>query len=193
MRSCYITLLCGILLMAVSGCHPREKSQSASSEKAEVEVLKSRYDHADSLYRHGRIDTAAFNSFINSAMAMAEQSPKADIAPEMLYKAGIGSMILAKSAATRNNRDETARYAKQALKIFYDFQELYPDHENAKYCYYQRGVIYDDILGDYTSADDQYRDFINRYPEDSLASQLRDYLKILGKTESQLEEIMHLE
>lgn len=185
MRRYWIWLLCAWLLV---GAACRSKEQKPASTVQSAEIMRD-YQHADSLYQRGIIDTGAFNRFIRSAMALAEQDPQNERASEMFYKAGIGSMILAKSAVTR---EETAYYAKQALKIFYDFQEIYPEDERARYCYYQRGIIYDDILGDYTSAQDQYRDFVNRYPDDSLAVQLKDYLKILGKTESQLEEMLDL-
>ncbi|MBO7491703.1 MAG: tetratricopeptide repeat protein [Bacteroidales bacterium] len=188
MRRYTILLLCALLVAGYS-CHRKTQNPGDSGKSVEMSAMLSEYHHADSLYHLGIIDTGAFNRFIRSAMSFAEQDSQKEVAADMLYKAGIGSMILAKSAVTR---DETARYAKQALKIFYDFQEKYPEHENAKYCYYQRGIIYDDILGDYTSAQDQYRDFVNRYPNDSLAVQLSDYLKILGKDERQLEEMLDL-
>jgi len=187
MRQLTIILCCFLLLLGV-GCKQKKGGVTAKQKEAETTLLD-QYHHADSLYKIGFIDSSAFNAFIASAIEYAEQNPQAEVAPEMLYKAGIGSMILAKASMTRV---ETAEYAKQALKIFYDFQEKYPEHENAKYCYYQRGIIYDDILGDYTSAEDQYRDFINRNPDDSLTIQLKDYLKVLGKTESQVEEMLDL-
>lgn len=178
-----------LLLVVFGGCNPKGKGKVQSKDKQTEETLLQQYHRADSLYKLGFIDSSAFNRFIASAMEYSAQNPQAEIAPEMLYKAGVGSMILAKSSITR---EETAHYAKQALKIFYDFQDIYPNDERARYCYYQRGIIYDDILGDYTSAQDQYRDFINRYPDDSLAVQLKDYLKFLGKTESQVEEMLDL-
>ncbi|MBR4136398.1 MAG: tetratricopeptide repeat protein [Bacteroidales bacterium] len=185
----YFILLISVCALMGAACHQKGNSPVGPKQNAQCAEVLQQYHHADSLYKIGFIDSASFNRFIRSAIKLADENPQSDMAPEMLYKAGVGSMILAKSSITR---EETAHYAKQALKIFYDFQEKFPDHENAKYCYYQRGIVYDDILGDYTSAQDQYRDFINRYPDDSLAVQLKDYLKILGKDERQLEEMLDL-
>lgn len=182
-------MICCFFLLVMAGCKQKSNSGISAKQQEAATTLTDQYHRADSLYKIGFIDSSAFNAFIASAIEFAEQNPKADIAPDMLYKAGIGSMILAKSSMTR---EDIAKYAKQALKIFYDFQEKYPEHENAKYCYYQRGIIYDDILGDYTSAEDQYRDFINRNPDDSLTIQLKDYLELLGKSESQVEEMLNL-
>ena len=101
----------------------------------------------------------------------------------MLYRACVGSMILAKSAETDEYR---ATNAKRALAIFNQFQEQYPEHENAKLCYWQRAIVYDDILGDWRSAESEYRDFINRFPNDSLTPVFQQYLTILGKSETEI-------
>lgn len=181
-----IAISCSILFC---GCHHKDGQKSSYSQ--ETKELANLYQHADSLfYKCGKIDTAAFGQFIRKAQAFAEAHPKDAKAPEMLYKAGIGSMILAKAAP---NRDLTAENAKTALAIFYKFQEQYPEDEHAKYCYYQRGIIYDDILGDWRSAEDQFRDFVNRYPNDSLAPQLEQYIKLLGKTDDQIEEELNIQ
>ena len=79
------------------------------------------------------------------------------------------------------------------MAIFHKFQDQYPNDEQTKYCYYQRGIVYDDILGDYRSAEDEFRDFIHLYPNDSLAPQLEQYLKIMGKTESEIEVALNLD
>lgn len=185
-RTFIILLGCAIL---VCGCHNKNGQNSGYTK--ESKELADLYHHADSLfYKCGRIDTAAFGQFIRKAQAFAEAHPQDAKAPEMLYKAGIGSMILAKAAP---NRDLTAENAKTALAIFYKFQEQYPNDEHAKYCYYQRGIIYDDILGDWRSAEDQFRDFVNRYPNDSLAPQLEQYIKLLGKTDEQIEEELNIQ
>lgn len=189
MKRTYTSILLVIGMLAFTSCH--NKSQVQIGKNKDAQELAEIYHHADSLfYKCGRIDTAAFGEFIRKAQVFAEAHPKDEKAPEMLYRAGIGSMILAKAAP---NREVTANYAKTALSIFYKFQEQYPNDEHAKYCYYQRGIVYDDILGDWRSAEDQFRDFVNRYPNDSLAKQLEQYIKLLGKTESQIDEQLNIE
>ncbi|MBQ1819218.1 MAG: hypothetical protein II120_03370, partial [Bacteroidales bacterium] len=70
-------------------------------------------------------------------------------------------------------------------------QEQFPDHPQYRLCYWQRAIVYDDVLGDWRSAEAEYRDFINRYPDDPLTPQFQEYLKILGKSESELETMLH--
>jgi tetratricopeptide (TPR) repeat protein len=178
-------LLSVILLSACQG----GKHAEQKAIRQETDSLLAAYNHSDSIYALcGRIDTAAFNAFIVKAMAFAEKHPDDTLAPGMLYRAGVGSMILAKSADRMGNVEARARNAKRALAIFNQFQEQYPDLDQAKLCYWQRAIVYDDILGDWRSAESEYRDFINRFPNDSLTPVFQQYLTLLGKTESQLEE-----
>ena len=177
-------MLAAALLVA---CH-NENRTGQESIRQETDSLMASYHYSDSLYALcGRIDTAAFSDFITRATAFAEAHPQDTLAPGMLYRAGVGSMILAKSAETAEYR---ATNAKRALAIFNQFQEQYPEHENAKLCYWQRAIVYDDILGDWRSAEIEYRDFINRFPNDSLTPVFEQYLTLLGKSESEIEETL---
>ena len=185
MRQITPILIAALIVAACSGGSRNEKAQS----QAECDSMLTTYHYADSLYATcGRIDTAAFQSFISLATAYAEKHPGDSLAADMLFRAGVGSMILAKSASRAGNMDARARNCKQALAIFHQFQDEFPDHEQAKLCYWQRAIIYDDILGDWRSAEIEYRDFINRYPNDSLTPIFQQYLTLLGKTEAEIEE-----
>lgn len=178
-----------ILAIAVlfGACHSKkdgEKKKFGSKQKDIIQL----YNMADSIYyNEKRIDTAAFLRFIDKAVDFAKEYPKDEISPDMLYRAGIGAMTIAKVAETKAQR---ATYCKKAIAIFNQFQETYPDHENYKSCFYQRAVIYDDILGDYNSAEDQYREFINRYPNDPRTPELKEYIKILGKSDEEIWEMI---
>jgi len=181
-REVFAAILSFLLL---AGCHGG-KQAGLQELRQETDSLTAAYHHADSLYAVcGRIDTAAFGEFIGRATAFADRHPADTLAPGMLYRAGVGSMILAKSA---DNPEFRARNAKRALAIFNQYQEQYPDHEQARLCYWQRAIVYDDILGDWRSAESEYRDFINRYPNDSLTPVFRQYLSLLGKSETELEQ-----
>ena len=173
--------------MLLSSCG--SKNHTAKSQlNADTDTLLTAYHYSDSLYAAcGRIDTAAFGEFITRAMAYAEQHPQDSLAADMLYRAGVGSMILAKAA---NNKVSRAENSKRALAIFNQFQKQFPEHDQAKLCYWQRAIVYDDILGDWRSAETEYRDFINRYPNDSLTPVFQQYLTLLGKSESEIEETL---
>ena len=179
-------MIVAVILAACSG----GKRAEQKSVQQETDSLLAAYHHSDSLYAFcGRIDTTAFNEFITRAMAFAEQHPDDTLAPGMLYRAGVGSMILAKAATNPASR---ATNAKRALSIFNQFQESFPEHKQARLCYWQRAIVYDDILGDWRSAESEYRDFINRFPNDSLTPIFQQYLTLLGKSESEIEETLNV-
>lgn len=187
MKKLFPILLVGLLLSSCGGGSRSEKAQA----KAECDSLLTAYHYADSLYAAcGRIDTLAFQDFIGRATVYAEKHPGDSLAADMLFRAGIGSMILAKST---HNTVSRAENSKQALAIFRQFQDEFPDHEQAKLCYWQRAIVYDDILGDWRSAEIEYRDFINRYPNDSLTPIFEQYITLLGKSEAEIEEQLAIE
>ena len=184
MKRLFPILLVGLLLSSCGGKRAEQRVLQQESDS-----LLAAYHYSDSLYAVcWVIDTTAFGDFIDRATAFAERHPDDTLAPGMLYRAGIGSMILAKSADRKSNVEARARNAKRALAIFNQFQEQYPELDQARLCYWQRAIVYDDILGDWRSAESEYRDFINRYPNDSLTPVFQQYLTLLGKTENQLEE-----
>ncbi|MBR6176094.1 MAG: tetratricopeptide repeat protein [Bacteroidales bacterium] len=184
MRRYVIVILAAVLFASCGG-----KRTEQQAVRQEADSLVAAYRYSDSLFAAcGRIDTAAFNDFITRAQAFAETHPQDTLAPDMLYRAGVGSMILAKAAHTTDDR---AANARRALAIFRQFQEQFPDHPQYRLCYWQRAIVYDDVLGDWRSAESEYRDFINRYPDDPLTPQFQEYLIILGKSESELETMLH--
>lgn len=185
----YVILI--VFSLTIVGCrHSDNKNGKRRFGQKQSELLEL-YNMADSVYyQQQRIDTALFGRFIRKAVDFANNYPKDEISSDMLYRAGVGSMILAKAAT---DRATTAEYAKQAIAIFNNYQKQYPDGEKAEFCYYQRGIIYDDILGDIRSAENEFRDFINRNPNDSLTPQLQEYIKLLGMSEKQLGETLDLE
>ena len=183
-----LSIISALLLAACGG--PKERAEQKTAQ-LEADSMLAAYHYSDSLYAAcGRIDTAAFGDFITRAVAFAEAHPQDTLAPDMLYRAGVGSMILAKSAHNATSRAENS---KQALAIFRQFQEQFPDHPQARLCYWQRAIVYDDILGDWRSAETEYRDFINRYPNDSLTPVFEQYLTLLGKSESELEQTLGIQ
>ena len=181
-----ITIVLAAVLLAACG----SKNNAGKATRQEADSLVAAYRYSDSLFAVcGRIDTAAFGDFISRAQAFAEAHPQDTLAPDMLYRAGVGSMILAKAATNKVDRGENA---KRALAIFRRFQELFPDHPQERLCYWQRAIVYDDILGDWRSAEAEYRDFITRYPDDPLTPQFQDYLTLLGKSESEIEQSLEI-
>ncbi len=155
--------------------------------EAQSELLQI-YNKADSLYHQNIISGELFSNFIEKAIVFSKVYPENEIAAEMLYKAGIGSMILAKKASTQEipDDDATEHYAQTGINIFNRIQTTYPDYEGLKYCYLNRAFIYDDILHKYLDAEYEYRDFLHKFPNDSICENIRMYLRVLGQDDEEI-------
>ena len=166
-----------------------QDSNAIQEESGDETELMQTYDRADSLYMQGIINKELFESFISQAIRFADTHPENEMIPDMLSKAGVACMILAKNASMEQNPDEEyiENYARKGISIFEKIQATYPDYEGVKNCYLNRAFIYDDILHKYLDAEYEYREFLHKYPEDSACENIRAYLQVLGKSE---EEIM---
>lgn len=171
-------------------CKSKDSSVKSVQEKSndETELLQT-YNKADSLYQKGIINQALFESFINQTINYSNSYPEDEITPDILTKAGVACMILAKNASMEQdpNKEYIEKYARLGINIFEKIQGTYPDYEGVKNCYLNRAFIYDDILHKYLDAEYEYREFLHKYPDDSTCENIRAYLQVLGKSE---EEIM---
>ena len=167
-----------------AGCYKGHNSTLIQQKgKAQTEILQL-LQQIDSLENAGELDFDIFNNFITKAESFSNKYPEAPMSAEFLYRAGLMAMAIAKVA---ENIDETDLYCQRALAIFDDIQKIYPDFNGVKNCILNKGIVFDDILHDYENAEILYREFIARYPTDTLAINLESYLPYLGKSS---EEIM---
>lgn len=188
MRKLLCFLCLALLLMACNKSQQPGTSEIIKNEgEAQSELLQI-YNKADSLYHQNIISDELFSNFIEKAIVFSKVYPENEIAAEMLYKAGIGSMILAKKASTQEipDDDATEHYAQIGINIFNRIQNTYPDYEGLKYCYLNRAFIYDDILHKYLDAEYEYRDFLHKFPNDSICENIRMYLRVLGQDDEEI-------
>lgn len=171
-------------------CNSKEQqNKTVQEDSCDQTELMQTYEKADSLYQQGIINQELFDSFITQAIKFADVYPENAITPDMLYKAGVACMIMAKNATLNQNpEDEKVElYARKGISVFEKIQATYPDYEGVKNCYLNRAFIYDDILHKYLDAEYEYREFLHKYPDDSTCENIRAYLQVLGKSD---EEIM---
>lgn len=178
----YILLL--ISFMFFMSCKNKQESNPIEQKsKIQSELIQS-YLKADSIYKMGAINIDVMTQFVDNAEKFASEYPEESIAPEYLFKAGVLTMTLARSSDVK---EEIAKYAKKSLEIFNNIQKVYPDYEGVKNCIFYRGTTYDDILHDYKSAEIEFRDYIHKYPQDSISLILKDYLvNGLGKSPDEI-------
>jgi len=182
----FLTFLISTVLL-ISCNDKKENSSIETKGKVQTELLQS-LQTVDSLYKLKIIDISIMSQFVTHAKEFAITYPEDKLSPTYLFKAGVLSMEMANIS---EEKATITKHAQEALSIFSNIQKIYPDFENIRLCQYNRGVIYDNILHDYKSAEIEYRDFIHKYPDDPNTSWLKDYVdKHLGKsTEELLQEI----
>ncbi len=184
-----LLFICILVLILASCNSPQEPVlNTIQNESAEQTELMQIYNKADSLYQQTIISKELFDSFITKAVKFADCYPENEITPDMLSKAGVACMILAKNAAIEQNPNQEVveEYARKGLGIFEKIQATYPDYEGIRNCYLNRAFIYDDILHQYLDAEYEYRDFLHKYPDDSACDNIRSYLQVLGKSDEEI-------
>jgi len=172
MKKCLYFLFVLSILISSSCKSKQESNPIEEKSKMQSELIQS-YLSADSIYKMGVVNIPIMTTFVDNAQKFAAAYPEESIAPEYLFKAGVLSMTLARSA---QNKEDIAKYAQKALDIFNSIQKVYPEYEGVRNCIFYRGTTYDDILHDYKSAEIEFRDYIHKYPQDSISSILKDYL-----------------
>jgi len=171
------------LLVLLTNCY-RESSntllqQKGKSQTTVIQLLQ----QIDSLGDLGEYNATIAKDYIAKAEEFANSYPEDNMAPEFLYKAGLMAMTVAKLS---DNKEETELFCQKALSLFNGIQKVYPDYSNIKNCMLNKGVVYDDILHDYQNAEIQYREFIAKYPADTLATNIETYLQFLGKSPEEI-------
>lgn len=178
----FLTFLISTVLFISCG-EKKKDSPIETKGKVQTEILQS-LQTVDSLYKLKIIDISRMSQFIFHAKEFANTYPEDKLAPTYLFKAGVLSMEMANIA---EDKASITKHAQEALSIFSNIQKIYPDFENIKLCLYNRGVIFDNILHDYKSAEIEYRDFIHKYPDDPNTTWLKEYVdKHLGKSTEEL-------
>ena len=183
----FLTFLITTFMLLSCG-NKKEISSIEIKGKDQTELIQS-LQTVDSLYKLKIIDIPIMSQFVEHAKEFAANYPEEKLSPTYLFKAGVLSMEMASYA---EDKETIVKHAQEALSIFSNIQKIYPDFERVNLCLYNRGVVYDDILNDYNSAEIEYRDFIHKYPGDSITTWLKDYVdKHLGKSPEELFQDMN--
>jgi hypothetical protein len=179
-----ILIFCTIAAMIFAtscnnGSNNKLLQEKGKSQTAVLQLLQ----QIDSLGNLGIFDLNIAKDYIASAEQFSNEYPEDSMTPEFLYKAGLMAMTVAKSS---ESHEEKTLYCQNAFTIFDDIERVYPEFNGIRNCLFNRGVIFDDILHDYESAEIYYRMYIARYPTDSLSITLESYLQYLGKSPEEI-------
>jgi len=183
MKQKVLFLFTVILLVIVAGCHRNSGNLLLQQKGKKQTCVLQLLQQIDSLGNLGECYTTIAKDYIAKAEDFFDTYPEDPMSAEFLYKAGLIAMTVAKIAECQ---EETDFYGQKALTLFDEIQRVYPDYVNIKNCMLNKGVVYDDILHDYENAEIHYKEFIARYPTDSLAINIEAYLHFLGKTPEEI-------
>ncbi len=177
--------LLSIFLLLFFSCSEKNKiAVIEESSKQQSELLEA-YCKVDSLRQQGRVEEETYKAFIEKALDFYRVFPEESITPQMLWSAGMASMTYAKYVKDYvSNKTDVLNYARKGIEIFDIIQKVYPDYENAKDTYFNRGVIYDDILNDYENAKYEFTEYMTKYPDSTSA--LQEYIQYLGATPDEI-------
>ena len=185
-----------LLLLAVTFCCCGSKQDTPNPENNTLDFesvdytsskeLIALYRHTDSLVQIGEIDTKKMQLFVEKATQYAELHPDDTLSPHFMLYGGIFQMDIALSTASESKRNE--RFF-QAVGIFNQLTQQYPNYKNLPYCYYYKGQIYEN-MGRTSDAEGEYRELVHRFPETDLGRNIADYLRVRGFEKSS-DDIMH--
>lgn len=113
-----------------------------------------------------------YNLAITDYTRFANNFPNDTLAPLCLFDAANISMSL-------------AQY-QRAINFYDTVSTKYPTFKRVADCYFIRGFIYDDKLKDTAKARAMYQTVIDKYPHDSITSQARAAISILGKSDDEI-------
>jgi TolA-binding protein len=113
-------------------------------------------------------DPYTFNMAITAYTRFASNFPNDTMAPSSLFNAAGIAMSL--------------NQYQRAVSLYDTINTKYPTFRKAADCMFIRGFIYDDKLKDTAKARAMYQMVIDKYPNDSLATQARAAIAILGKS-----------
>ena len=183
MKKILVCLTVFSLIFATS-CY-REPNNPLLQEKGKSQAsLLQLLQQIDSMGSLGEFDPDIAKDYIAQIEEFSVTNPEDPMTAEFLYKGGLLAMAVSKSS---ENQEETYQYSQKALTIFDNILKVYPDYSGVKNCILNKGVVYDDILQDYKNAEIFYREFMARYPNDTLAIRLEPYLQYLGKSPEEFE------
>lgn len=111
---------------------------------------------------------------VDAYVLYAEQNPDDVKSPDFLFKA--------LDVAVGVN----AEGPQKAIDVANVLIEKYPDFEMTPMALYIKGYVYENMLGDLNNAEFAYRQFVDRYPDDPMAEDVKATIENLGLSPEEL-------
>lgn len=127
----------------------------------------------------GLINAEYVDELIQAYQEFANDFPEDSLAPDYLFKAG--------DVAMHTNR------SNKAILLYERIINEYSNYRKAPEALFLKGYVFENNLGRLDKAEEIYREFLEKYPENEFADDAEVSLKYLGKTPEELIEIFQKE
>jgi len=163
-----IAISFGLLAIGFYSCSGGGKGTAGSSDTLRQSCINAIHASETQLKTLHTPDAAVYNNAITAYTRFADNFPNDTVSPAYLFNAAGIALSL--------------NQYQRAINLFDTINTKYPSFKKAADCIFIRGFIYDDKLKDTAKARAMYQQVIDKYPNDSLASQARAAIAILGKS-----------
>jgi hypothetical protein len=175
MKKLGFTLVAIYLVSAIAGCSNKQKNNQNSSsgqdtgKKGSINAILAL---ETKLKASPNLDNYTANLTITEYSKFATAYPNDSLAPIFLYKAG--------------NLARSIGQFKRAISIYNNVCSKYPTFKRLPDCIFVEAFTYDNDLKDTANAHAKYLEVVQKFPNDSLASQAKAAISILGKSDEEL-------
>lgn len=121
-----------------------------------------------------------FSEALTSYEKLLEEYPDSKLAPDALVKE---AALYHDNKVKNLSKEESIR---KSAEIFKSVSDKYPKSEQAPQSLFMAGFIYANELKDYDTATKVYKLFLEKYPDNELASSAKDELNNMGLTPEQI-------
>ncbi|MDR2979566.1 MAG: hypothetical protein LBV02_03885 [Bacteroidales bacterium] len=186
----YISL--SILAILFIACNDKSTTNNSFEKLSKTQSsIAHSFKTIDSLWNQGVVNVDQFDRFISEALAFYEKYPEESLSPDMLNNAANLSLTLANYYKQLDNDESPsnmAKYANQAITLYDLIIKVYPDYKHLSAVYLNKAILYDDILGDKASAEQEYREYLHKFPNDPANESFGDYLQndLIGKSAEEI-------
>lgn len=164
-RNWLMSLTSSLLVLGLCSCGGGNKSSNGVTRESCIDSIKTIEAKLKTIQTP---DANTYNRAITIYTRFANNFPDDTMAPGCLFDAANISMSL--------------NQYQRAINFYDTISTKYPTFKRLADCYFIRGFIYDDKLKDTAKARAFYQMVIDKYPHDSIASQARAAIAILGKS-----------
>ena len=169
MRSILKCFAFATMVAIIASCQsPRQESFEKINEMESVAFSES-----------GLINPEHVDELIQAYQEFANEFPEDSLAPDYLFKAG--------DVAMHTNR------SNKAILLYERIINEYSNYRKAPEALFLKGYVFENNLGRLDKAEEIYREFLEKYPDNEFADDAEVSLKYLGKTPEELIEIFQKE